>query len=490
MLFGQSYVRCLIFATLILGSTAWAQSRTSGSAPQPVADIKSLPAGQITDPVSCSNDAAETYALYLPSAYRSSKLWPILYIFDPEARGEIPVRMYMEIADKFGYILAASNNSRNFRNDEVSRSARAVWDDTHGRLALDPRRIYMMGFSGGARVATALAIRCEACAVAGVISHGAGYPFAPTHKDRFAYFAFIGNQDFNWPEIMELRRQKEDWQVPYHLKVFAGDHQWAPPSIFAEALEWLDLRAMQTGALAPDHALIDQWWAKTQKEADDARERKDTIPEFDAVRSLAIDFRGLKDVSPAEPRLAALKNSLELKQALKKQQDAIDQQRALTQGLSADLAKLGNTSTEEQVSLRTAIADGMADLKYKAAHAKTEDDRLVFLRSFNALWVQGIEAGQAEFENAHHIAEAELYFQLMSAVTPEEAWPHLLLAETAAARGDKKRADKELRDAMRRGLKNPDTLEHDANLQSLHADPEYQQIVAELKTRRDSHPAH
>jgi len=470
----------VIAAGALLGVMLLAQTR-------PMAATAPLPTGQIVESVQCIADPQQGYALYLPSGYAPAKAWPIIYAFDPLAYGKTPVRLYKDAAEKYGYIIAASNNSRNFQADEASRAAQAVWEDTHTRFTLDPKRIYMMGFSGGARVATSLAIHCEPCAIAGVISHGAGYPITspPSEKDRFAYFAFVGDQDFNWPEIMELRQKKEELSAAYKLKVFPGEHQWAPPAIFEEALEWLQLKAMQAGSLPPNQAFIDQLFAKTLKEAEDATAHKDAMAEFEAYRSLAFDFSGLKDVSQYQTKLAAMKASPDLKQAQKKEDEAIAQQRSLTQELSANLTQVGEAGLDTQPSLYSAIVDGMTGLKIKADHAKSEETRLVLLRSFHDLWAQGIEAGQSELENKR-FSKAEYYFQLMSTISPNEPWPSLLLAETSAARGDKKRAFKDLHEAVKRGLKNPDAVDKDTNLQSLRSEPEFQEIVAELKAKRDS----
>ena len=447
-----------------------------------------LPVGQVVDAVPCASDSTETYALYLPSAYTSAKSWPIIYTFDPFGNGKTSVNLYKDAAERYGFILTASNNSRNYQSD-VTRAARALWDDTHARLSLDPRRIYTMGLSGGARVATTLAVDCGSCAVAGVISHGAGYPVPPSDKEHFAYFAFVGDHDFNWPEIMELRRKKEEWSAPYRLRVFAGDHEWAPPAVFAEALEWLQLKAMQMGTIPRNSSFIDEQLVRTQNDAEEFARRKDTVAEFDAYRSLVFDFSGLTDTTHFQTKLNALKNSPELKEAARKEQNAIDQQRALTQELSSDISRAADATLDLQTSLRTAIVDGMTGLKYKADHAKSEDERLILSRACQALWVQGIEAGEGELEHAKRFDKAEFYFQLVSAVAPSEPWPHLLLAEAAASRGDKKRAKKDLRNAIKCGLKNPDTIDQDTNLQSLRNDPEFQQIIAELRAKRASRPA-
>lgn len=476
------FVVTLTFVALLCAS-AWAQTQSNPGS-------NSLPTAQIIESVQCVAFPTENYALYLPSTYNPAKAWPIIYAFDPLAYGEVPVKLYKDAAEKYGFVIAASNNSRNFQADATSKAAQAVWEDTHTRLSIDPRRVYMMGFSGGARVATTLAIRCEPCAVAGVISHGAGYPgtFPPSEKDHFAYFAFVGNKDFNWPEIMELRQKKEEWGAAYRLRVFDGEHQWAPPAIFNEALEWLQLKAMLAGSAPPDPPFIDQMFARSLKQADDAAQRKDALAQFEAYCSLASDFSGLKDVSQYQAKLAALKSSPDLKQALKKEQEQTDQQRSLTQQLSSNISQVGETSLDVQPDLRAAIVEGMTSLKNKAEHSKSEDMRLVQLRAFNDLWAQGIEAGQAELENKRY-DKADYYFQMMSSISPNEPWPVLLLAETSVARGDKKRALKDLHEAVKRGLKNPDAIDKDTNLAALRSEPEFQQIVAELKAKRESQPS-
>ena len=476
---------CVILASLVLiGSAASAQNQSNAAS-------KPLPAGQVIDSVLCVADPSQAYALYLPSHYSAGKVWPIIYTFDPGARGKNPVESYKDTAERYGYIIAASNNSRNFGTEPLSRIVQAMWDDTHLRLSIDARRIYTMGFSGGARVATTLAMRCDKCAVAGVIALGAAYPDSspPSDQDHFAYFAIIGDKDFNWAEIMELRRKKEQLNAPFRLTVFEGIHQWAPAAVFGEAIEWLQLKAMQSGTAPSDPAFIEQMFARTQKEAENALQHKDAIAEFEAYRSLASDFSGWKDVSQFQAKLAALKSSAELKQAFKKQQEAIDKERALTQDLLSKLGQAAETNLDAQQALASAVSDGMATLKHQSEHEKNEEMRLVYVRAFNDVWVEGIETGEAELNVKKRYGIAEFYFRLMSNVTPDQAWPVLLLAETSALRGDKKRALKELREAVKRGIRHPESVEEDANLQSLRSEPEFQQMVAEVKAKRESQPA-
>jgi dienelactone hydrolase len=476
-------------SSLMVGLVLWgamlsAFSGTAGSRAPGDRPSEPLVAGQVIEKVLCADLPGQSYALYLPSNYTPSKRWPILYAFDPGARGRIPVTLYKDAAEKHGYIVAGSNNSQNFTNEPPERSIFAIWQDTHQRFSLDEHRTYTTGFSGGARTATMVALRCPVCTVAGVIAHGAGYPNSdkPSQKDTFLYFAAVGNQDFNWGEIVELRRAREELGLPYRVEVFDGEHQWAPADIVEEAIQWMQLKAMQMGSLPRDDAFIGQFFSEMEARAKEVENRRDAIAQLSAYRSLVSDFSGLREVGRYGEKLAALKRSSLLKEAFKKEQDEIREQESLTQTMSGQLSRLGNICVRDQSALRVSLREGMSQLKEDAAHAKNTEKRLVRLRAFHDLWAQGIEAGQAELL-AKHSARAENYFQLMADVAPDAWWPLLLLAETRSAMGNHKQAIKDLREGIRRGLRNAEVIEKDESLQPLRSEPEFQKMLSELAAK-------
>src|SRR5579863_8275085 len=145
--------------TALLSCAQFVASQTAkaGELPNP---------GQISN-VICAADENQSYALYLPSNYTAAKRWPILYLFDPGGRGRRPLDLYRDLAETYGFIFAGSNNSKNFSGNQ-SAAVNAIWQDTHFRLSLDDRRIYTSGFSGGARVAGAMALSSPG-QIAGVI---------------------------------------------------------------------------------------------------------------------------------------------------------------------------------------------------------------------------------------------------------------------------------------------------------------------------------
>src|SRR5260370_12162180 len=157
--------------------------------------------GTVTPGVVGSSDPRKISALSLPPGFSTNRHWPILYFFDPFARGQTAAEILKTAAAKYGYIVAASNNSKNGPMGGSREAAIAMWDDTHARLPVDPHRRYVAGLSGGARLALSVPLSCGDC-VAGVIADAAGFPpgATPPRPMRFALFGTIGDAYPNYHE--------------------------------------------------------------------------------------------------------------------------------------------------------------------------------------------------------------------------------------------------------------------------------------------------
>lgn len=87
------------------------QTRLAPGAPAP---------GTVHASVTVFADPSNSYALYLPLAYSPMQRWPLLLVFDPFARGEVSVKLFHEAAEKYGFIVVGSNNSRNFQDPSAA----------------------------------------------------------------------------------------------------------------------------------------------------------------------------------------------------------------------------------------------------------------------------------------------------------------------------------------------------------------------------------
>ena len=114
--------------------------------------------GQIIDPVAVEQDTDESFALYLPTTFNKNELAPVVFIFDPSAQGKSALQHFIAASERYGYILIASNDSKNGPYQLNFDIANRLFSKVFERYNIDPKRIYTSGFSGGARLASTIAV--------------------------------------------------------------------------------------------------------------------------------------------------------------------------------------------------------------------------------------------------------------------------------------------------------------------------------------------
>src|SRR6516164_11764075 len=87
-------------------------------------------------PVEVRGHPGQSYALFVPSNYRADRTWPILYCLDPGARGRAAVERFAAAAEKAGFLVAGSNNSRNGPLAPSREAIGLMVADTHERYAI------------------------------------------------------------------------------------------------------------------------------------------------------------------------------------------------------------------------------------------------------------------------------------------------------------------------------------------------------------------
>lgn len=206
--------------------------------------------GEITERVSCKSDPGQTYCLYLPSNYELGKVYPIIYAFDPHGKGHIPVSLIKKTSENLGYIVVGSNNSRNgLRPEELNHILSTLIADTQSKLTIDSRRVYLVGFSGGARVACMVAQGVSG--VSGVIACSAG--FQPSRNSLgFRFIGVAGSRDMNYLEMKKLNGNLDSLRIPNQFIVFNGKHQWPNESTISEAITMLHIYAMKESVIPKD----------------------------------------------------------------------------------------------------------------------------------------------------------------------------------------------------------------------------------------------
>ena len=419
-------------------------------------------AAQIVDRVVCAADASQSYALYIPARGDQQPL-PIVYFFDSHGVGSLPLRKYKALADTYGFILAGSNNSKN-GNDWPTTEA--IWEklfaDTHKRLKINEQRIYTCGFSGGAKVASYIAI--EHSQIKGVIANGAGLPDGVSAGDfPFGFTAIAGEGDMNMTELVGLNGELDRTRTRHRILLFSGKHEWAPAATMRTAFAGLDLDAMAMGLLPRNAAAITVFAAGSKQHVNGDIQSKDFVAARQECAVAVSYLNGLTDETGWFQRQAA---SLDRNQEYVKQRDARAQLLTTEENTKAEYMQ-----HFQQGDMRywTSTIDGLkAKAAARTAASGMYQRLLAYLSlAFYSISNQLINGNQNE--GARHFVE--LY--KMADPTNSEAWYFSAILD--AREGNARAATGDLLNAVNQGFNDKSRL----RLQ-----PEFRKMAAQIDFAR------
>jgi hypothetical protein len=274
--FSMKTYQLIILLTLFFSSIACANKKlastenennaadtTTNTTTSTLSVSDSFEAGKVIPHVTCKTDAAQSYALYIPSKGNTEAL-PVIYFFDPHADGSLPLNKYKSLADEYNFILIGSNNSKNGNDWSTTEN---VWNnlfvDTQKRLKINANRIYTCGFSGGAKVASYVALNHRG--IKGVIVGGAGLPDqTPPNNFNFTFTEIVGEGDMNMTDLVALNNELDRTQTKHCIIFFDGKHEWSPENIMNIAFEGLQFDAMREKLIPQNNSFINNYIAKSK----------------------------------------------------------------------------------------------------------------------------------------------------------------------------------------------------------------------------------
>ncbi len=424
-----------------------------------------LPRGQVVEDLAVAADPGQTYALYVPRSGDPAQPAPILYLLDPRGRARLPIERFRAAAEATGAVLASSYRSRSDEPGDPNLPAlRAMWADTHARLAIDDRRVYVAGFSGTARAAWLMA-DLAAGRVAGVIAAGAGFPAGrPPRRDTpFLFFAAVGDTDFNYCEMQELERTLAQLGLPYRLEVFEGDHDWMPEEAATAALRWMELRVLGHRLRAPDQA---------RAAALEAAKRP-----FEARRQwswMARDYDPLRDVTEARAHVAHLAGAAQREARERMAREARERGQ-----LSAAQEILARATQAEPWLLGRVVSDLQVERLRQRAVGESDEGRSA-RRILNAVFVQtAVYLPRDARQRGDHEAAAR-FLSVAAALRPEDAQVWYRLAAAQSRAGRRRPAVDSLRRALEAGFTDGPRLDGDADFDRVREDADFRGLAARL----------
>jgi len=321
----------VFFLVLNLGCTP-GKSRSKENSPDATPQEK----GRIYPVVTCMKDHSFSYAVYLPKSYTPSIKWPVIIAFDPHASGLLPVEKYKDLAEKYGYIIMGSNDSKNGQDMNTSAIIMdAMMGETQLRYSIDTSRVCVMGFSGGARIAIILGFFMGG--PSGVIGCGAGFP-QTTQRAAYRpdFIAMVGNSDFNMTELVNLDKQLDELKFPHAFIMFNGIHDWPPTEVMEKGFIWNEFCAMRKNKIKKDNAMISTYIQSQQRVMENDKATGDALSLQAHLTNMIRFIDRLRSTDDYKRQLTAIESSAEYQLQKKQFQEVLDKETKEQQELNSN----------------------------------------------------------------------------------------------------------------------------------------------------------
>jgi predicted esterase len=274
----------------------------------------------------------------------------------------IPLERVKPVAERLGYVIISSYNTLSDTTEQPNVDAlNAMLTDLQRFVSIDPHRLYLIGFSGTARLSWDFASQLKGN-VAGVVGVGAGLPDqahpplpGPGEEASFVFFGGAGTGDFNYDEVRGLDQYLDSLSFPHRMRYYGGPHGWPPSEVFTEAVEWLELMAIRRSLTAPKPEWLDSVFRRRLQEAASLESSGNLFAAGQSYAEIAADFQTFRDVSIAQGKARALRRSKEVRGVAKALEKAGDDHTQYVGLLRRFLSRVRDS--REPPSLSSALAE-------------------------------------------------------------------------------------------------------------------------------------
>lgn len=440
--------------------------------------------GQLVERVTSEANPREHYAVYVPSGYRPDVSWPILLLMDPRGRALVPLERVREVADRLGYLVMSSYETRSDENTDPNADAiNAMLADAQRFFSLDVHRLYLVGQSGTARAGWIYGYGLRGH-VAGLIGIGASRPQgfeltprAPGEIPPLVFFGAAGTTDYNFDEMWALDTVLDRVNLPHRITFFDGPHAWAPTETLTEAVEWMELMAMRYGLKPRDDAWIDAAFAGAMAKAAGLAEAGNGYHAWRGYQAIANDFEGLRDAREASARAAALARTDAVRRMERRIAETVREQTEYNERLASFL---GNYRTSSPPALEKSLKQlRVGELQRHAAG----NDSIVAnaaRRALAQLWAYTAFYEPRDYLDRGDPTRALAILDVAQAVRPDQPGVCYLRARALARLGKRSEAITSLECAART-MTSADRIANDRDFESLSAEPAFQALVTRLR---------
>lgn len=430
--------------------------------------------GKIIEKIECRLDKSTNYALYLPSAYDTNNRYPVIIAFDSHGDGLIPVKLFQDQAEKFGYIVVGSNNSKNGLSWENNLAIyQSMIADIKERFSINESRIYTSGFSGGSRVASSIAILNGG--IAGVVGFSAGFPnINQPITQKFDYLGVVGSSDFNFIEMSQLDKQLETMGFKHYLMVFNGKHEWPPKEIIGNIFYWMEFCAYRNQLSQKNTTVIDEFLSNCKNDIKTFQSKNDAFGEYQIYIKITRFLSDIIDIQNYRDKITALEKSANIQNEL----------------------RLIELETEKEQKLQMYYQDAFSknDINWwkkevpKINHliSQNPDNRDAFLyqRVLNFLSICGYSYSNNALQT-NQLDDANRFITIYLLVDPNNPDPHYFQAELRAKENDTTKVFESLENAIKVGFNDINKIQSDNNFIKFQSIPEWTKLLNKISNAKN-----
>ncbi len=283
--------------------------------------------GIIQDSIRINDTIPETFAIYLPTNYEPSGTWPVIFAMDMQGRGKQVLHMFREVAEKEGYIVAASNNIQDSLSIvQNTLIASRMFNTVYSLFPIHKQRSYSAGFGNGAKFASIIPSIIRP--LEGVISIGSGVPYKELidPKKPFQFVGIVGRSDFNFNDLSDeqsmsstVKKYMDKRILNNYLLVFNGGAEWPDSSYLQRAVEILTLKSMNKNNIPKDSAYIRSIYNRDFSTLNNFVVAKDYLGAMYLGDEMLNKFKGLLNLDELKKRVKLISKEKEYAIQIRKQ---------------------------------------------------------------------------------------------------------------------------------------------------------------------------
>lgn len=416
-----------------------------------------LKAGEVISSVAVEPDPSQSYSLYLPKNYSDTGKFPVILFFDPHGSGSYPLEKYKLLAERFGYILIGSNNSKNgMQFDQTNDIANKLMNEAATRYSTDKKRISFAGFSGGAKAALVAAANHPQ--LLSVIYCGAAIAF-DTMLQLPPALGYAGERDMNYSEVMASGSSLAEKKIEHFVIEWNGKHEWPDTLSFEDAFYWNSFIAMRNKSIVPSNELIHQF---LQRKMTLLIKSQSVLDQCNLYSQVITFLDGLTDVKGYRQKMAVLMKTDSFKKEFLKKQDLLQTENDMKKNYLQCFEIKDEGWWKDEITRMRNVKAGEQEVMYK---------RLLGYLSLASYSYSNNAIKQNNF------SAAQQFLSIYKLADPENSEQPFLAACLYARKGDSKKAIAFLREAIQMGLKDKAKIENEESFDTLKADPEFNELI-------------